>query len=81
MLRKNLWEVDARDSQYHPAPSPTPTHNLKMSQFNFTQAYLWFPRGRRVGEGGLGVWGEQMETIIQRVDNKILLQSTGNGIS
>ena len=32
------------------------------------------------GRGGLGVWGEQMETIILRVDNQILLHSTGNGI-
>ena len=32
------------------------------------------------GRGGLGVWNEQMQTIIQRVDNKILLHSTGKDI-
>ena len=43
---------------------------------------LWLPRRRWVGEEGLGVWGQQMQTIIYRewINNKVLLYSTGNYI-
>ena len=30
---------------------------------------LWWPRGRREEEDGLGVWSYQMQTITFRMDN------------
>ena len=30
------------------------------------------------GTDGLGVWGQQMQTITHRINNKVLLYSTGN---
>ena len=29
---------------------------------------LWLPRGMEVGEGGLGIWSSQMQTITYRTD-------------
>lgn len=35
---------------------------------------------KRVGGEGLGVWGQQMQTIVYRINNKVRLYSTGNYI-
>ena len=38
---------------------------------------LWVPRGREIEEG-LGVWGEQRQTVLYRIKSKVLLDSMGN---
>ena len=37
---------------------------------------LWLPRGGGVGREGLGVWNKQMQVIIYRINNKVLLYNT-----
>ena len=32
------------------------------------RTYLWLPRGREWGRDGVGVWGEQMQTITYRME-------------
>ena len=44
------------------------------------RADLWLPVRRSSEREGLGVWDEQMQTIIGWINNKVLLYSTGNYI-
>ena len=42
---------------------------------------LWLPRGKRAGEGWIGVWDKQLQTLIYRmISNKVQLYSIGNYI-
>ena len=56
--------------------------NLPTKQNRHTeQTYGWLPRGKvERGREEMVVLGQQMQSIIHRMDNKVLLDSTGNQI-
>ena len=56
--------------------------NLSTKQNRHTeQTYGWLPRGKvEWGRDEMEVSGQQMQSIIHRMDNKVLLDSTGNQI-
>ena len=55
---------------------------MKHKQNHRQRKDLWHPRGRRrLGRDRLGTWGQQMQTIIQRMDKQQgLLVCIGNYI-
>ena len=55
--------------------------NLSMKQKQTHRHRKQTCQGTEEGRDGLGVWGEQMQTIYrEQINNKVLLYSTGNYI-
>ena len=51
----------------------------KQKQTHRQKTNLWLPKGKE-GRDKLGVWDQQIQTTIYKINNKDLLQSTGNRI-